>query len=99
MSFALDVSELAEADLADAKDWYRKIRPGLDDQLVLCVEDTINRILENPTAYAIVLRDARRALVRRFPYAIFYRVRGDCVQVEAVFHGRKDPARLHDRIT
>jgi len=98
MSYALQVSELAEADLAGARDWYRNIRPGLDDALLLCVEQTINRILDNPNAFPVVRHDARRALVRRFPYSVVFRVRGNRVEVVAVFHGRKDPIRLRDRI-
>jgi hypothetical protein len=33
----------------------------------------------------------RRALVRRFPYAIFYRVLGDTVIVEGFLQGSRDP--------
>jgi plasmid stabilization system protein ParE len=98
MSYALQLSELAEADLADAIDWYRKIRPGLGDDLLSCVEQTIDRILDNPNAFAVVRQDARRALVRRFPYSLVFRVRGNRFTVEAVFHGSKDPARLRQRI-
>jgi plasmid stabilization system protein ParE len=98
MSYALQLSELAEADLAEAADWYRRIRPGLGDELLLCVEQTINRILDNPNSFPVVRHDARRALVRRFPYSVVFRVRGNRVEVEAVFHGSKDPVRLRDRI-
>ena len=98
MSYALLLSELVEADLAEATDWYRKIRPGLGDELLLCVEQAINRILDNPNAFPAVRHDARRALVRRFPYSVVFRVRANRVEVEAVFHGSKDPARLQDRI-
>jgi plasmid stabilization system protein ParE len=41
--------------------------------------------------HALVYRDVRKALVRRFPYAIFYRVRNARVVVLAVFHSKRDP--------
>ena|ERR1700722_2551219 len=98
MNYALQLSELAEADLAEAIDWYRKIRPGLGNDLLLCVEQTINRILDNPNAFTVTRNGACRALVRRFLYSVVFRVRGNHVEIEAVFHGSKDPAHLRDRI-
>jgi plasmid stabilization system protein ParE len=33
----------------------------------------------------------RRALVRRFPYAIFYKIEAAEIVVYAIFHGARDP--------
>jgi plasmid stabilization system protein ParE len=40
-----------------------------------------------------VYRDVRRALTRRFPYAIWYRTRDERVTVLAVLAQACDPAR------
>ena len=37
------------------------------------VETTVTAILQNPLAYPRVKGDPRRALVRRFPYAVYFR--------------------------
>jgi len=92
-----EVSARAEADLAAARGWYAAIRPGLDDSLMLCVEETLDRIAENPRAFRAVGPDVRYARVRRFPYGVLYRVRDGRVRVEGVFHARRDPLRLEDR--
>ena len=42
-------------------------------------------------AYALVDPTMRRALVRRFPYAIFYEVEATEIVVYAIFHGARDP--------
>ena len=41
----------------------------------------------------VVHRNLRRALVRRFPFAVFYMFDGDGVFVHAVLHCRRTPAR------
>ena len=98
MTRILLVSALAESDLAHAGDWYNRIRPGLGDDLVLCVEHALGRILENPEAFIVVLPGVRRALIRRFPYGVFFRVRQQRVEIEAVFHLRADPSFLVERL-
>jgi plasmid stabilization system protein ParE len=39
----------------------------------------------------------RRALVRRFPYQVIYRVEEDAVVVLACFHHRRDPEAYRSR--
>jgi len=60
----------AEADLMEARDWYEQQRVGLGTRFVLCVDETLERIARTPTLYAVVYRDVRRAVIRRFPYVV-----------------------------
>ncbi len=41
----------------------------------------------------IILRDMRRFLLKRFPYAVFYRAYPTAVVVVACMHGRRNPLR------
>jgi len=61
------------------------------------VEQTLNRISENPSLYPVVHRDSRRALIRKFPFGVHYVVTGDSVVVIAVMHVRRDPRRWKSR--
>ncbi len=97
MNRTLVLSTKSEEDLAEAVDWYNRIRPGLGDGLLLCVEQANDRILNYPEAFPVILLGVRRALVRRYPYGVFFRVRSKRVEVEAIFHLRIDPDRLSDR--
>ncbi len=74
MTYILEVSELAEADFAHAVRWYGQIRSGLAPDFVLCVDEAVDRIMHNPLAYAPFFLNTRRAVVRRFPYGVIYRV-------------------------
>lgn len=94
MTRKLVLSIQALDDLAAAREWYNDMRAGLGEDLVLCVEHVLDRIVETPEAFPEYLPDVRRALVRRFPYGVFYRVRLSRVEVEAVFHMRADPSQL-----
>jgi len=45
----------------------------------------------------MVHKQVRRALLRRFPYGIFYLVEGDAIPVLACFHGKRDPKVVRQR--
>ena len=55
------------------------------------------RLLQNPLAYPRVKGETRRAVVRRFPYAVYFRPIGDEIIVLAVMHGRRLPRRWQSR--
>jgi plasmid stabilization system protein ParE len=79
----------AEADALDAFAWYDGQRPGLGAQFRDAVDAAVADIAEAPLSYAVHYRDLRRMLVRRFPYAVYYRVHPHTVVVVAIVHGRR----------
>lgn len=87
----------AEADLVNTRDWYERQRAGLGAEFLLCVEEVIERISRTPEMYAVVYQDIRRALTRRFPYAVYYRVESNAVVVVGVLHTRRDPQEWQAR--
>ena len=88
----------AEAELAEARVWYGLQRDGLDATLMLRIDETLLRIVEAPNAYPIVYRQLRRAVVRQFPFAIFYEPIPGEIRVVAVYHSRRNPKRLKSRL-
>jgi hypothetical protein len=54
MTRELVLSALADTDVAQAAECYNRIRPGFGDNLVLCVEHALARILEHPEAFTTV---------------------------------------------
>lgn len=91
MSLPRVVNPLAEADLDEARAWYEAQRPGLGDAFLENVEEAFDRLRHFPALYAPVFRDLRLALVRRFPYAVAYRLDDDQITAVAVYHTRRDP--------
>ena len=97
MVYGLIVRPEAEADLSEAFGWYEMRREGLGAEFLLCVEASIASIQEHPQLYPKVRREARRALTRRFPYGVFYVLRGDLITVIAILDCRRDPRVLSER--
>ena len=87
----------AVADVRAAFEWYERQRAGLGDEFLSALAKSEEIVQSNPLSYRVIRRDARRIMLRRFPYQIIYRVVGDVVVVVACFHGRRSPKRLERR--
>lgn len=98
MSIQVVVRRGAAADLAEAHSWYEAQRAGLGTQFLDEVEWILERVGAGPLRFPVVFRDTRRALVRRFPYAIYFRLTGDQARVLAVVHQRRDPRIWKQRV-
>jgi hypothetical protein len=48
--------------------------------------------------HAKAYEDYRRALVRRFPYAVFYEYADGIVKVYCAFHTARDPEKWRERL-
>lgn len=97
---AAEVVLSAEAleDISQAYDWYEKRQDGLGEEFLSCVDACIQRIRRSPELHARVFEGFRRAIVRRFPYSIFYEYIRDTVIVYCVFHSSQDPNKWRDRL-
>ena len=88
----------ADAELTGAREWYSHQRKDLDLEFMQCIDNVLSRIADNPRVFPLVYRELRRAVVRRFPFAVFYELTSDDVQVIAVFHSRRDPEMWKNRV-
>jgi len=86
----------AEAETLETRDWYEDRRPGLGTEFRTALDETIDRIAGNPTQFRRVRGEIRRAILSRFPYAVYFRVTGNDVVVLAV-NGRQHPRRWQSR--
>ncbi len=72
------------------------------DEFLEVVQSALDRILEFPLTSPIVHRDARRCLMERFPYCVFYRMGAEpspqgCPAVDASrAAGSAQSPRRHD---
>jgi toxin ParE1/3/4 len=91
MSLPVVLRRKARAEFDDAVDGYERRNAGLGSEFVESVQAVFDRISATSEMYATVYRDVRKALVRRFPYSVYYRLRPDRVVVLAVFHNKRNP--------
>jgi len=87
----------ARDELLEAQAWYERRATGLGAAFGRAVEAAVESLQRTPQQYPVVHRDIRRVLLRRFPYAIFYRAADDEIIVLAVLHLARDPARWRSR--
>jgi len=87
----------AEAEISQAAQWYEARANGLGSEFVRSLEAAIANIERHPLAYQIVFGEVRRALLRRFPYAVFFKHAQNETLVIACFHLRRDPAQWQER--
>lgn len=81
--YPLLISGDAEEDIKDATAWYRSIGEGLDAEFVRALDASLWSISRNPHQFQAVYQNVRRALLRKFPYGVFYFVFEDTVVVLA----------------
>ena len=91
MSLPVATRPAAAAEIDAAYRWYEKKREGLGSEFLEAVDKMVNAIAENAERFPTIRKDIRRALLRRFPYSIFYRVVSGHVVVIACFHGKRNP--------
>lgn len=94
----LIVAPEAEQDLAEAYGWYEERRAGLGEEFLSCIDACIEKIRRNPEMHAVIYESYRRALPRRFPYAVFYEYADGIVTVYCVFHTSRDPEKWIKRL-
>ncbi|HUT37500.1 MAG TPA: type II toxin-antitoxin system RelE/ParE family toxin [Planctomycetota bacterium] len=87
-----------EADIAEAYAWYEARRAGLGEEFLGCVDACIESIRRTPQIHAIVHANYRRALVRRFPYAVFYEHREATLTIYGVLHTSRNPDMWRRRL-
>jgi plasmid stabilization system protein ParE len=85
-------------ELRDIVDYYNHCSDGLGVDFLTDFEQQIFRIVSNPERWVFVESDIRRALMRRFPYSIYFRVVSEqTLRVLIVKHQRRHPDYGEDR--
>ena len=87
----LRVRAAAGRDVRDAARWYETQRPGLGDRFVAEVDRLFARVAEAPLQFPEIADDVHRALLKAFPYAVYFAIDAEMVIVLAVLHLHRRP--------
>ncbi len=98
MSLPLVFHPAVHPEVEAAYRWYEQQRAGLGDDLLAELEAVYHRLEQTPQMHQVIYKDVRRALPRRFPYAVLYRVHTDRIEIIAVHHSRRDPSHWQSRV-
>jgi plasmid stabilization system protein ParE len=79
--------------LSSKRRWSGMKRRRLGERFVSYVDEVLQLVEETPSGFPTWNVDPRfrRAVVRRFPYLVFYRDLADRIEVVAIAHGAREP--------
>jgi plasmid stabilization system protein ParE len=86
----------AAAEAVEVQEWYESRSTGLGDQFGEALQGLVERIAEMPSSFPRVHGATQRAVLRRFPYAVYFRVAAGSVVVLSI-HGRQHPSHWQRR--
>lgn len=86
-----------DLDVEAAFEWYENERAGLGMEFLDELRAAYTRIVDRPVKYQLLRSGIRRALLKRFPYAVYFTIDGEDVVVVAVLHASRDPAEWQRR--
>ena len=88
----------AENDINSVFDWYEEQRAGLGDEFALELMESMDRIIDMPLIYSDLYCGIRRALLRKFPFGIYYLLNEGNIIVLSVLHLAMDPGKWKKRL-
>jgi len=98
MNYDLIIRSCAEKDISTSIFWYENRRKGLGASLQNKFEEAFKLININPKSFPVVYKNIRRALVKKFPYSIFYIFNDKEIIILAVYHEKRNPDDWKKRV-
>jgi toxin ParE1/3/4 len=87
----------AQHDIREAALWYELREPDLGLRFVREVRSSLESIAENSCRFPTVEKDVRRALVKDFPYSIYFLTNPHDVTIIGVLHQHRRPGMWRKR--
>ena len=87
-----------EKEVQEIRGYYNDRVPGLGDQFLTSFESQVLDIAHSPTRWMVLEGGIRRALMRRFPYVIYYRILSENrIRITVVKHAKRHPRLGRER--
>ncbi|GAN34812.1 MAG: type II toxin-antitoxin system RelE/ParE family toxin [Candidatus Brocadia sp. AMX2] len=83
-----------EEDVFGGYVWYETKSPGLGEEFLRMFYACAGEISHDPLLYPKVYSEFRRRLLRRFPYAIYFKTEDNQIIVFGLFHCARDPRTI-----
>ena len=91
MSRGLVLLPDAEEDIRRAVDWYDRQEWGLGEKFNAAIGRCLESVESFPDSYPLVLKNVRQAMVKPFPYGIYFRETNGVLYVHRVIHHSRHP--------
>ena len=84
-------------DLVSALDYYDGISSAVAQRFRAAVSRAISAVRDRPEMFPLDVAPIRFAKVERFPYLVFYTIKGDTVLILAIVHGSRSTDSWRNR--
>jgi len=85
------VRKLASNEIDAAFARYLQHSRSAAERFLEAVDDALTQIADAPDGFPVIRGRLRRVLLRRFPYAVYYKVYPTVISVVGVIHGHRHP--------
>lgn len=89
-------TSVALEELKEAITYHEQRENGLGAAFLDEIDATVERILQNPSAWHPLSLRTRRCRTHRFPFGLIYQIRPDEILVTSVMDLRRDPVSWQD---
>jgi plasmid stabilization system protein ParE len=86
MTWPLEYHPAVRSEVEAVELWHEMQRLGLGDEFSEDLRAVVTRIEEHPEHFAIVRRDVRQAMLKKFSYVVRFRWLKNRVRIVAVRH-------------
>ena len=93
----IEALDEAEDDLWEGRDFYERREPGVGEYFATCLAADLDSLRFFAGTHSSAF-GFHRALSKRFPFGIYYRVENGMVRVYALLDLRRDPAWVRRRL-
>ena len=90
--------EEARQDFSESYEYYESQRSGLGERFYRELETVLTSVRNQPFAFREVRSGIRKARLKIFPFAIYFRLEQEAIVVIAVYHKSRDPRGWQSRI-
>jgi hypothetical protein len=98
MTYRLRFLPEVEEDVISGYLGYEEKAPGLGEEFLRMFHACVEKVRRHPSAALELSNDFSRSLLRRFPYAVYFKAVRKEIVVFGVFHCARDPGLLRSEL-
>jgi hypothetical protein len=100
MAFSLQYFDEVEADVLEAKIWYKEQKAGLELEFSAEIEKAIEKIVKTPKSYSVRYKKIRIAHPKKFPFNIHFYIDelNNTVVITGIIQSKRHPNMAKKRV-
>lgn len=98
MAYRIIFLDEVDADITDGINWYRDIKPGLEDSFKHDLSRMLTQLAENPKLFQEVAPGIRMGITKRFKFRVVYELHDRHLLIAAIVHPKRHESAWKRRL-